>query len=216
MVVAVGAGCNGSRDSGGRQPVVTESESNSNEIQSLVAAEELILRLTPLLKSMNDSALNLRVPIGRATDLFSDSVQFVGIESQPGSSELNGFVSTFAWDLRASMAVSKPEFEFWAPLFKQVKEFQHAKFYFVDGKLDENDSAQKLESYREIYNPSYEFLKLNHDQVVLFQELVEEQTGTTALPSSVVINGEGIVPGTFQGLPNASQLIRFVEKESNR
>lgn len=72
--------------------------------------------------------------------------------------------------------------------------------------IDEHDSPTRLRTYVETLNPAYELLPLEQSQVAKFQKFVETKTGTTALPSTVVINVNGEVEGVFKGVPSLSEL----------
>ena len=113
-----------------------------DEIKNIVNSEELILTLTPRLKALNRAALNLKIPSGDASDLFSpdakcDSID-LSADTKPDSSDL----LLVQWKIENTHShIADGIFE---GFLRGVHHFHSAKFYFIDASLQ--DSNSKLNS----------------------------------------------------------------------
>ena len=118
-------------------------------IQRVVASEELILQLTPKLKSLGISVRNLKLPEHHGIGLFADQVDLRDInDSQPASSaDLPSVaVRTTNWPVESTIETNpRDAMDLWRPLFDTFAYVDHAKFYIIDGQftgeqLDEFES----------------------------------------------------------------------------
>ncbi len=111
-----------------------ENKLNDQTVQRLVSSEELLLELTPRLRELSRSAMNLRLPDAGAADrLFAEEVEISGEWSTNG-------LSPAASD--GATAVARKSLSFWPGLFEATEYFEHAKFYFIKGQIHESDPNQ--------------------------------------------------------------------------
>ena len=118
-------------------------------VSQVVASEELLLQLTPRLKGLNNSAMNLSVPDHHSLGLFADEVQFTDIAPAPGwtteadaashdAQTHDSRVSSRAWPLGSEADIARDELSIWRPLFESFEYLDHAKFYFVKGTFKQD------------------------------------------------------------------------------
>jgi hypothetical protein len=119
-------------------------------VRTVVAEEELILALSPRLKALSNSVLNLRFPDHQARELFADGVDVVDLaaSAEPANPTRVGnlSVASRSWPVSSvERQVASNDISMWRPLLDELAFFQHAKFYFVRGSFvgsqyDEFDS----------------------------------------------------------------------------
>ncbi|MCZ6795569.1 MAG: VCBS repeat-containing protein, partial [Planctomycetota bacterium] len=108
-------------------------------VLELVTKEELILQLTPKLEELSGSLLNLKLPDPQSRGQFDESVWSVDLGADPPKSRRElGSVGTVLDELPVARdRVTSPAagVDLWRPLLDDVAYFEHARFYFVDGRL---------------------------------------------------------------------------------
>ena len=114
----------------GREQVVQDQTT----VEELVQSEEWILERTPLLKKLNASMLNLRLPDSGSQDLFEQQVSLVDLgplSREPVETSLTG-VGQWDWPvLVQSRDVDPIRKPIWGALNEWASYFERAKFYFV-------------------------------------------------------------------------------------
>ena len=114
-------------------------------IQQVVASEELILELTPELKKLSNSVLNLRLPDHHSRELFSESVALVDLDQSGQSQQIehDPIINVHRQEILAGNehTLGHDEIVLWRRLLQSVLFFENAKFYFIkghfpDGSLD--------------------------------------------------------------------------------
>ncbi len=119
------------------QPEIYGPATNTR-VESLIDSEELLLRLTPELKKLARSVLNLQLPDVHSAALFERRLDVVNLApGQPDPANATPlWRSTKLSDWRISTTHQQRDREaanLWQPLFETVAYFEHAKFYFVKG-----------------------------------------------------------------------------------
>ena len=113
-------------------------------VRAIVDSEELILTLTPRLKDLNRSVLNLQLPDHNANGLLADQIDVIDLQADghsvtTGRSATVGMVSRH-WPIEPRAArVTTKELKMWRAMLHQVDYFEHAKFYFIRGQFLDND-----------------------------------------------------------------------------
>lgn len=106
-------------------------------VSELVAAENLILKLTIKLDALNGSAGQLSFPDGAAKTMFADSVSVVDINGEIDVLEsydsLNTQVSKYG--ATSSKRIARDALTLWQPLLGKLQEMNNARFYFVQGQF---------------------------------------------------------------------------------
>lgn len=97
------------------------------------------------------------------------------------------------------------------PEFSQIQEIMGDRIAILAIPIDKNDTAERLKIYMDTMKPAYDLLKLEYEQVVQFQEFIEAQTGSTELPSAVLLDADNNVLETWEGVPTLSDLLRHLE-----
>jgi hypothetical protein len=115
-----------------------DNQHNHQHVQTLVDSEELILALTPGLKALNRSVLNLRLPDHGGRSLLSEQIDVSDLllESSPSISGQHATlgVTRALWPLEPVVKQRATEdLRLWRPLLETVEYFEHAKFYFRSG-----------------------------------------------------------------------------------
>lgn len=124
---------NFARDAQRRQ----DASDKNQVVQDLVSSEELLLHLTPKLKPLSRSVMNLQLPDPMATELFANQIALSGeiaINANPADTLSKGPASPYSIDA-TSQTVNRAELNLWRSLLEQTSHFDHAKFYFVRGNL---------------------------------------------------------------------------------
>ena len=111
-------------------------------VREIVATEELILELTPKLKRLTSGVLNLQLPDYQGHLIFEPTVvvKDIGSEHEQGRDVVGQLAIVESdWPVAtSSQAIPREELRIWQPLLSSIDFFEHAKFYFVDGRfLDE-------------------------------------------------------------------------------
>lgn len=137
------------------EPAAPGQATQVNPVRSVVAEEELILALSPRLKALSNSVLNLKFPDHRASALFADSVGIVDLAASTtrvGAERLGNLsVVVRRWPVDAGeRKVSAQDASMWRPFLDNVDYFEHAKFYFIRGefsgeRFDQFDSLIALD-----------------------------------------------------------------------
>lgn len=94
----------------------------------MVAVEELILKLTPMLPHLNESVLDQVLPDEMAAKAIVEKVE--GRELVAGATERFAIWSEADWEPGEEVRST-----LWAELFETVEEMEMARFYFIDGSF---------------------------------------------------------------------------------
>jgi len=143
LIIVALAGCShwSSHPNDQAKNQAAKKELNDQTVQTLVSSEELLLELTPRLRELSKSVMNLQLPGSpSANHLFAKEVDVSGAWTTTGNSpNSNGQADTHGWNIkdRASV-VARESLNLWPALFDATEYFEHAKFYFVKGQLHEN------------------------------------------------------------------------------
>jgi hypothetical protein len=118
--------------------VIDPGRETRERIAVMVESEELLLSLTPDLKKVARSAMNLRLVDHRSLELFADRVEVVDVAG--GASEahvvdaLDFEVRERSWPVEdGATTVAREELSMWEPVLSQLEYLEHAKFYFHHG-----------------------------------------------------------------------------------
>ena len=127
-----------------RNNQATENEVSNQKVQKLVSSEELLLKLTPRLRGLSTSVMNLQLPDASANQLFAKEVDVSGAWAATGDSPTSdGQSNTHGWHVEdLATVVARESLDFWPALFEVTDYFEHAKFYFIKGQLQENSKDQ--------------------------------------------------------------------------
>ena len=127
-----------------RENQATEIEVGNQKVQKLVSSEELLLKLTPRLRGLSTSVMNLQLPDASANQLFAKEVDVSGAWAATGDSPTSdGQSNTHGWHVNdLATVVARESLDFWPALFEVTDYFEHAKFYFIKGLLQENSKDQ--------------------------------------------------------------------------
>ena len=111
-------------------------------VREVVASEEIMLSLTPELRRLSHGVLNLKLPNWKGQRLFADRVEFVDLDNNQPPRVDREFPSLAArsrtWPVsELSEQHELAALDLWRPLLDRVDYFEHAKFYFVRGNVDE-------------------------------------------------------------------------------
>ena len=123
---------------------------DAQTIRGIVASEELILELTPELKRLSRSVLNLKLPDHDGGHLFGESVAVIDLQPdslpEPTGTIASVSLRSSTWPIEtAEHSTDKTALGLWRPLFAAVDYFEHAKFYFVRGNFVD-ESLQTFEA----------------------------------------------------------------------
>jgi len=116
---------------------VSKSHHNAeiNNIDRMVAVEQLILELTPTLKLLSDSLIESEIEILSAgPDLFDEDFRMESVAVADSNSLPADQIKEMAVRVIKGESVTM-----WSEIFKGVQRFQDAHFYFVDGSYDGAD-----------------------------------------------------------------------------
>ncbi len=116
------------------------ADRDSKAVLNLVTKEELILELTPKLEELAGSILNLRLPDPKTRGIFEKSVSTVDLAAgspDPTALDLEsvGVVLDELAVGRERLTTPVEDLDLWRPLLDHVAFFEHASFYFIDGRL---------------------------------------------------------------------------------
>ena len=106
-------------------------------VRGIVSSEELILELTPRLRSLSKSVSNLQLPDTSAKLLFADQVKIIGRLTSPTDprSLVNG-ISSRSWTVSdESEVISANDLALWNRLFTETDYLENGRFYFVKGSF---------------------------------------------------------------------------------
>lgn len=109
------------------------------DIRSLVASEELILKLTLPVKQLSASMLNLQLPDHASRKLFYHRVSIADLVANtsptpvPGRDILSSESRQWQVARHASQTSERPHVDMWRPLLSDVAYFEHARFSIVRG-----------------------------------------------------------------------------------
>lgn len=124
---------------------VKKTATTRETVHEIVSSEELILELTPRLKKLNESVMNLRFPDHRSFDLFEDTIVVNDLDSADKLmtvQELSGVVGAKIqkWPVQGEdISVRVKERRLWQTLIEGVDYFEQAKFYIIRGNFDSAD-----------------------------------------------------------------------------
>lgn len=113
------------------------------QIEDLVAAEELILKLTPELPRLGKGFMNFSLPDSNSVELFATQVEVADLLPEPHelhpepAHSLNQMgVRTLKWDVAAEFVPTPcAELALWKPLLAESDYFQFARFYFIKAEF---------------------------------------------------------------------------------
>ena len=94
-------------------------------ISELVSTEERILELTPQLRDLSRGLLNVRLPDASRRLHFAPEVEVADLIDGEVEAKVAG----------KGVPVPVAELSMWSPLMNRVSWFEHAKFYFIDGRF---------------------------------------------------------------------------------
>ena len=103
-----------------RNNQATENEVSNQKVQKLVSSEELLLKLTPRLRGLSTSVMNLQLPDASANQLFAKEVDVSGAWAATGDSPTpNGQSNTHGWHVEdLATVVARESLDFWPALFE--------------------------------------------------------------------------------------------------
>lgn len=134
-----------------------QSVSKHAWVSGLVAAENLILKLTIKLDAFNGSAGQLSFPEGAAKAMFADSVNVVNIDGETDVLESYDSLKTQVseYGVTSPERITRDELILWRPLFGKLLALKNARFYFVqgqfvDGKRNEFESLMGFEGLAQL------------------------------------------------------------------
>jgi hypothetical protein len=116
-------------------------------VNVLVASEELLLALTPVLQRLNKSIQNLRLPDPNSHSLFFDSVQVIDVDDVDPPQHYLSLptveANVFKWHgSHSPSTVAVQEASWWRPLLDAVDYFTFAKFYFIRAEFLDDARTQ--------------------------------------------------------------------------
>lgn len=117
-------------------------ENVTANIKRLVSSEELILSLTARLRSLNESALNLKLPLALAVELFAKKVSKTDVRKTKRE-HLADYVTEQSWEIESERTVPLERLDLWQPMLETFEFFENAKFYLIDGQLGNSSSSFK-------------------------------------------------------------------------
>ena len=114
--------------------------------EEMVASEEAIVQVSPHIKRLSHSTLNLHLPDESTRAVFGDLVEVVDLVSvEPRSGNALGVVGS-ASHQAASSDVARRDLALWRPLLDHVEYFDHARFEVIRGHLLA-DNPGRLETH---------------------------------------------------------------------
>ncbi len=121
-----------------RQQILEQGRSDQ-AVRQLVSSEELLLELTPLLRPLSRSVLNMELPDTSARSLFADRIELSGelaLSKQQADSPTGAVTRPWVIENRTEV-VGIDDLQIWESLFAETAYFRNAKFYFVRGNFPE-------------------------------------------------------------------------------
>ena len=124
----------------------TRELQNRKQINTLVSSEELILQLTPRLKDLTRSVLNLQFPDHESHALLDDRIDVIGLDTEAKPRPIDKLgtvkVTKSAWPVgKRGRVVPSKQVSMWRGLLETIDYFEHAKFYFIRGQVSDTDAA---------------------------------------------------------------------------
>jgi hypothetical protein len=122
----------------------------AKDVRHVVASEELILQLTPKLKLLSQSMLNLQVPEHQSVQLFATDVDVHDLDGNQDAhfeSRIPGVsMQAATWPIEPdSITKNRDGLALWRPLLDGTAFFENAKFYIIDGRFT-NDELGEFDS----------------------------------------------------------------------
>ncbi|MCH8047347.1 MAG: VCBS repeat-containing protein [Planctomycetes bacterium] len=120
---------------------VESLSSDASQVRALVASEELILALTPRLRALSHSVLNLKLPDHAGRNLFEPTIRLVDLASDAATQPTARRLATIsAREQQLPVAAEAVEQKrdalvMWRGLLRETAYFEHAKFYIVRGEF---------------------------------------------------------------------------------
>ena len=103
--------------------------------EAMIASEEAIVQISPQIKRLSHSALNLLLPDEFTRAVFGDLVRVVDLVSvEPWTGKAPGVTGRTSHEPAAS-DVSRRDLALWRPLLDHVEYFDHASFQVIRGRL---------------------------------------------------------------------------------
>lgn len=82
--------------------------------------------------------------------------------------------------------------------------------------MDPEENREQLENYLEQFQPPYAILfETSEDDRFKFRELISSRNGQAALPSTLLLDQQNRVVGSWSGVPTVSELAFAVENDSS-
>ena len=109
-----------------RKNQAAENKLNDQKVQKLVSSEELLLELTPRLRELSRSVMNLQLPDASAANrLFAKEVDVSGAWTATGNTIIsNGQSGTHDWRINdRATVVARESLDFWPALFEATEYF---------------------------------------------------------------------------------------------
>ena len=126
-------------------PVPAAGAQEASPWDEMVASEEAIVQIAPLLKRLDHSVLNLHLPDESARTVFGDLVRVVDLDSvEYGTGNGLGAVGRTSHQPAAG-EVARRDLALWRPLLDHVEYFDHARFVVIRGQL-RADNPERLET----------------------------------------------------------------------
>ena len=160
--------------SGKSKAAETENNPELAWVSDLVLAENLILKLTVELDTLNKSLTDLRLPGATIRAMFADTVDVLDIDD--GFTQTSSFetlnAKSFRYKLSELQTVSRDDLQIWHPLLSDLQTLKDAKFYFksgefADGNLDEFVSQMGFEGLGQLN--SGEWAAIHAQQTVVWK-----------------------------------------------
>jgi hypothetical protein len=115
-------------------------------VQSIVEPEELMGELMPRLRHLDHAALNLQLPDHDARQLFTQKVRVRDLAASvpPPEAEVDALGTRLTdWPLvDGEHARSSEPGSIWQPYLSAIAAFEHARFYFIRGRLTDEDTLE--------------------------------------------------------------------------
>lgn len=126
------------RDRLRRDELATQRQQSAQLVQQMVSSEELLLELTPRLRTLSNDVLNLQLPTTSVKELFADQVKISGaivLKEQPRTTASSD--NSERWSISSHEAtVPSEQLRLWTELIAETAYFENTSFYFIRGSFD--------------------------------------------------------------------------------
>ena len=114
-----------------------KSAHHDRVVQQLVSSEELLLELTPRLRPLSTSVLNLQLPDSNGTGVFADQVELsdsIELADKTPSAQTGSFRRR--WTIQPKTeSVDSNDLQLWQVFLAETKYWENAGFYFIRGEF---------------------------------------------------------------------------------